>query len=65
LKEQVPTRRKRLLDELFEAELRLDPPTLLADAKAQPVTLSRLQRVLRENEVVLEYALGDPTSALS
>jgi CHAT domain-containing protein len=59
--------RKRLLADLFEAEQKLnmapdrvDRPGV--DLRASPVSFATLQRSLRDDEVLLEYVLAEPTS---
>ena len=56
--EQDSDRRGRLLDHLWELEVRsLHPRELSAVAKAQPVSLQMLQSSLAEGELVIDYAL--------
>ena len=58
--------RRQILEKLFEEEQGLsgtklhDVPRLMKQGK--PVELSELQRSLRPDELVLEYALGEPGS---
>jgi CHAT domain-containing protein/tetratricopeptide (TPR) repeat protein len=59
--------RKRLLADLFEAEQRLNLTATGADRhgvdlRASPVPLATLQRSLPNDEVLLEYVLGEPRS---
>lgn len=59
--------RDRLLDDIFVAEERLAPLTteLFTQASRSPrrgVSLGRVQAALRPDEVLLEYALAEPTS---
>jgi hypothetical protein len=56
--EQDSDRRGRLLDHLWELEVRsLHPRELGAVAQAQPVSLQMLQSSLAEGELVIDYAL--------
>ena len=58
--------RQRLLDELFAAEQRLGavPSGTVAATRlrARPVRLATLQKMLRSDEIVLEYLLAEPRS---
>jgi CHAT domain-containing protein len=59
--------RQRLLDEILAAEGQLAPITTelfaAADAPARArITLSQVQRVLRADELLLEFALTEPSS---
>ena len=56
--EQDSGRRGRLLDHLWELEVRsLHPRELSAFSQAQPVSLLQLQSSLAEGELVIEYVL--------
>jgi CHAT domain-containing protein len=59
--------RQGLLDQIFVAESRLSVVSTelfmrTRNAPRQPVGLSALQRVLKSDEVFVEFALADPTS---
>lgn len=59
--------RQRLFDDILRAEERLAPAstqlfTRTRAAARKPITLPELQRVLRTDEVLLEFALAEPTS---
>ena len=68
LNENEPSKRERLLEQLFETEQAFTPieqpsPTLRTALKhARPVSLSNLQLRIHSGEVVLEYVLGEPRS---
>lgn len=67
LRARTRAERDRLLDDIFVAEERLAPVTteLFAQASRSPrsaVSIGRLQTALRPDEVLLEYALAEPTS---
>ncbi len=63
-----PRQRERLLDDIFVAEQQLAPATTELFAKAGrngprlTVSLANLQRSLREDELFLEYVVGEPAS---
>ena len=62
------TRRSNILAEIWETEKRgiiiRDSDPIPFGADSQPVPLSQLQSTLRPDELVLEYALDEPTSIL-
>jgi CHAT domain-containing protein len=62
------TRRSNILAEIWETEKRgiiiRDSDPIPFGADSQPVPLSQLQNSLRPDELVLEYALDEPTSIL-
>ena len=62
------TRRSNILAEIWETEKRgiiiRDSDLIPFGADSQPVPLSQLQNSLRPDELVLEYALDEPTSIL-
>jgi len=66
MRASTPADRRQILEKLFDEEQGLsgkklhDVPRLMKQGK--PVELSELQRSLRPDEVVLEYALGEPGS---
>jgi CHAT domain-containing protein/Tfp pilus assembly protein PilF len=67
LRTKSQVERGRLLDDIFIAEERLAPLTteLFTQAGRSPrgaVSLSRVQAALRPDELLLEYALAEPTS---
>jgi CHAT domain-containing protein len=56
--EQDSGQRKRLLDRLWELEVRaLHPSELSKSSQAQPVSLQQLQASLPEGDLVIEYAV--------
>ena len=62
-----PAERRKLMTELLNLEQRVgqieaeeDPPRLRQ--QTQPVPITRLQKALTEDEVILEYVLSDPIS---
>jgi CHAT domain-containing protein len=66
--ESDPNTRESMLDQLFAAEQLLAPePKVLSDLKSSTdkrrvVPLSSVQKSLREDEMLLEYVLGEPQS---
>jgi tetratricopeptide (TPR) repeat protein len=59
--------RRRLLDEIFIAEAELAPAETELFGRThgfqrKPLTLQQVQRTLRADEVLLEFALGEPDS---
>ncbi|HVZ18128.1 MAG TPA: tetratricopeptide repeat protein, partial [Terriglobales bacterium] len=66
MRASTPADRRQILEKLFDEEQGLsgtklrDVPRLMKQGK--PVELSELQRSLRPDELVLEYALGEPGS---
>jgi CHAT domain-containing protein/tetratricopeptide (TPR) repeat protein len=58
------TRRRQLLDELFAAEqrLRAADSSRPFGGRSVPASLRTVRGALREDEVLLEYVLADPTS---
>jgi CHAT domain-containing protein len=62
------TRRSNILAEIWETEKRgiiiRDSDPIPFGADSQPVPLSQLQNTLHPDELVLEYALDEPTSIL-
>jgi CHAT domain-containing protein/tetratricopeptide (TPR) repeat protein len=59
--------RRRLLDEIFAAEEQFAPVSTelflrTRSAPRKPVTLVQLQRALRRDELLLEFALAEPAS---
>ncbi len=62
------TRRSNILAEIWETEKRgiiiRDSDPIPFGVDSQPVPLSQLQNTLRSDELVLEYALDEPTSIL-
>ena len=68
LHEQQSYRRSQILDEIWETEKRgiiiRDSDEIPFGTESAPVPLSQLQRVLRPDELVLEYALDEPNSIL-
>src|SRR5208282_3313798 len=62
-----PDKREQLMDRLVEYERRLGLAWTKEDAPghglpAQPASLSKVEEVLKPDEVLLEYVLDDPTS---
>ncbi len=68
LHEQQSFRRSQILDEIWETEKRgiiiRDSDEIPFGTESAPAPLSELQRVLRPDELVLEYALDEPNSIL-
>ena len=68
LHEQQSFRRSQILDEIWETEKRgiiiRDSDEIPFGTESAPAPLSQLQRVLRPDELVLEYALDEPNSIL-
>jgi CHAT domain-containing protein/tetratricopeptide (TPR) repeat protein len=68
LHEQQSVRRSQILDEIWETEKRgiiiRDSDEIPFGAESAPAPLPQLQRVLRPDELVLEYALDEPNSIL-
>ncbi|MEO8502138.1 MAG: CHAT domain-containing protein, partial [Vicinamibacteria bacterium] len=67
MRTQVRPQRRRLLDEIFAAEEQLAPISTelfssTRTAPRTPLTLSQLQRTLRSDEVLVDFALAEPTS---
>jgi len=68
LRERQPTRRGQILSEIWEAEKRgiviRDSDGIVAKTAGLTVGLSQLQRALRPDELILEYALDQADSIL-
>jgi CHAT domain-containing protein/Tfp pilus assembly protein PilF len=67
LRASTRAERRRLLDAIFTAEEQLAPISTelfvkTRSAPRKPVTLTELQRALRPDEVLLEFALAEPSS---
>jgi CHAT domain-containing protein len=65
--ENDPTSRKRLLERLWEAEirsLRLGRSNIAADSpvETKPISLRQLQSILRDDDLLVEYVLGESRS---
>lgn len=57
-----PQERTRLLNAIYNTELRISPSALAQQTIAHPVRLAALQRALSPSTVLIEYVLAEPAS---
>ena len=57
-----PKKRDALMSAIYQTEISLGPSKLAAVSIAHPVPLPQLQRVLSQDQLLIEYVLANPTS---
>lgn len=57
-----PKKRDDLMSAIYETEISLGPSKLAAVSIVHPVSLPQLQRVLSQDQLLIEYVLANPTS---
>jgi tetratricopeptide (TPR) repeat protein len=57
-----PKKRNALMSAIYQTEIRLGPSKLAAVSIVHPVSLPQLQRVLSQDQLLIEYVLANPTS---
>ena len=57
-----PKKRDALMSAIYQTEITLGPSKLAAISIVHPVSLPQLQRVLSQDQLLIEYVLANPTS---
>ena len=57
-----PKKRDALMSAIYQTEISLGPSKLAAVSIVHPVSLPQLQRVLSQDQLLIEYVLANPTS---
>jgi len=57
-----PKKRDALMNAIYQTEITLGPSKLAAISIVHPVSLPQLQRVLSQDQLLIEYVLANPTS---
>jgi CHAT domain-containing protein len=57
-----PKKRDALMSAIYQTEISLGPSKLAAISVVHPVSLPQLQRVLSQDQLLIEYVLANPTS---